>query len=48
MGRGGGAVVSGGGHPKIFGLKGGPSQKLRGEEGSCKYMYWFAGVTQDF
>ena len=48
MGRGGGGQWFLGGHPKIFGLKGGPSQKLRGEEGSCKYMYWFAGVTQDF
>ena len=47
MGGGGVAVVSGG-HPKIFGLKGGPSQKLRGEGGSCKYMYLFEGVTQDF
>ena len=26
------AVVSGGGHPKIFELKGGASQKLKAEE----------------
>ena len=31
MGRGGGALVSGG-HPKIFELKGWPSQKLKTEE----------------
>ena len=43
----GGEVVSGGGgHPKMFEVKGGPSQKLRGGGGSCRYMYLFEGDTQ--
>ena len=41
-------MVSGGeGHPKIFELKRrGPSQKLRGEGGSCRYMHWFEGTLK--
>ena len=27
---------------------GGGSQKLRGEGGSCKYMYWFEGPLKVF
>ena len=45
-GRGGRWFLGGGGHPKMFEVKGGPSQKLRGGGGSCRYMYLLEGDTQ--
>ena len=44
---GGGAVVSGE-LSKIFELKGGPSQKLRGKGGHASICTGLRGATQDF